>query len=330
MNKLQNSGILLFILINNITVQLARAGDLNSDGEQYFNGGNFARARECFNQCLKQNPNDWQALQSIASCDNRLGEFKNAIEILRKSIETGGLHSSQCTIMAGSLEELGQPKQALSWLKLACAIDPTQATNPGMQAAINRLESPEINPLGSPKDKNYLYSLQNAKKWRAKSFPLKVYVRQNIQIPGFFDSFKKIIKESMDQWCQATGGVVSYKLVDSYQNADIIWDYTDRRELCTSEHDPGVDGAAEMLFRATDNTIGTAKIVVLVKDSPLRNSFRDSRIILTSCLHEMGHALGIDGHSNNTTDVMFLAATPYPITRLSQRDKNTIRLMYPR
>lgn len=36
------------------------------------------------------------------------------------------------------------------------------------------------------------------------------------------------------------------------------------------------------------------------------------------------------GHSANRHDIMFFASTPEPIAKLSQRDLNTIRLIYKR
>jgi hypothetical protein len=56
-----------------------------------------------------------------------LPAFEAAISYLQKSIECGGLHAGQCTIMAGALEGLGQPKKALSWVKLACSVDGSES-----------------------------------------------------------------------------------------------------------------------------------------------------------------------------------------------------------
>ncbi len=93
----------------------------------------------------------------------QLGQYEKAITDLQKSIEAGGLHSSQCTIMAAALEGLGQPKKALNWLNLACSVDPGQAANPGMQAAIKRLRDPAVNPDRLPK---------------CSRLPLRAYIRE--------------------------------------------------------------------------------------------------------------------------------------------------------
>jgi len=47
------------------------------------------------------------------------------------------------------------------------------------------------------------------------------------------------------------------------------------------------------------------------------------------CLHEVGHTLGLNGHSANPKDVMFYSMnSDNPITALSARDKSTMARLY--
>jgi tetratricopeptide (TPR) repeat protein len=318
----------ILIICSILALVPASAADLQSEGAQYFRARDFAKALDCFNAALKQQPNDWKVMQSIASCHNRLGHFDTAVGNLQKSIEVGGLHASQCTIMAGALEGLGQPKQALHWLQLACSLEPAQAMNPTMQAAIRRLKDPLINPSGSPSASDYMDGLVSVYKWRKNEMPIKVYVRKNYQLPGFYDQFVTIVRDSVDQWCDATKRSVTYIFVNALDSANLVYDYTDRRELCSSDHEPGLEGGVEMKIRSDDKTPVAGNIVILVKDGPNALAFRDPVLINKACLHETGHALGLHGHSANNNDVMFLAATPKRVAKLSQRDKNTMRKIY--
>ncbi|MBS2010081.1 MAG: matrixin family metalloprotease [Cyanobacteria bacterium SZAS TMP-1] len=323
--KLNCKGIVLGLIFASIP---ALAADMQVEGLKFVEAKNYVKALDCFHAALQEQPNNWQIWQSMGSCQMQLGRNDAAVNDLQRSIEIGGLHASQCTIMAAALEGLGQPKQALSWLKLACKVEPFRLGDPGMQAAIRRLEDPLVNPGGSPDSPDYLSGLVDINRWRKQDMPLKVYVRKNVQLPGFYDSFLGVVREAMQKWCQATGNAVSYKLVQDKESASLIWDYTDRPELCTSNHEPGLEGANEMRLRMEDRTASAGNITVVVKKGPNAPSFRDRQLILTTCLHEAGHALGIHGHSPNPHDVMFLAATPEAKPKLSQRDKNTIRVMY--
>jgi hypothetical protein len=308
------------------------AADPQLEGFAHIKAKNFSKALECFNAALRERRNSWQILQSVGNCHMELGHYDTAIIYFQKSIEAGGLHASQCKNMSAVYQRLGQSKKALSWLKLACSVDPAQAADPSVQAAISKLEDPTNNPTGSLTATDYLSSLVSFKGWPKDAMPLRVYVRQNIQIPDFHAAFIEIMRDSLDQWCKATGNVVSYKFVNSADSANLVCDYTDRRELVSSQHELGIDGNTEMLVKQ-DNTPGSANIVLLVKDGPGVPTFR-KRALLSFCgLHEVGHALGMHGHSPNNHDVMFSACTlssNAATATLSERDTNTIRKIYQR
>jgi tetratricopeptide (TPR) repeat protein len=300
---------------------------LQQEGIKFLQVKDYGGALRKFEDALKEH-SSWQTLHNIAVCHTQLGQYPKAILAEQQSIEAGGIHANQCITMAGALEGIGQPKQALAWLELACSADPSRRQEPVMRAAIQRLNDPTVNPKGSANSPDYLSGLTAVQKWRKSDFPLKVFVRKNMQIPEFNEEFTRIVSETMDQWCQASNGAISYKLIQERQNANIIWDYTDRQELVSSAHEPGLWAATEMKVHMSDNTLGDGTIVVLVRKGQHAPFFQRTKVVST-CLHEMGHALGMHGHSSNPTDVMFLAATPSSITKLSPRDVNTIRRIYP-
>lgn len=318
-----------FIVWSLATSNTYAAGDLQLDGFEFIKKHNYTKALECFNLSLKEQPRNWAIMQSIANCQMELTQYDKAIAMLQKSIETGGLHVSQCKNMAAIYQRLGQPKKALSWLQLACSVDPTQAADPNVQEAISKLQDPANNPSGSLTAPDYASSLISFKGWRKESMPLKVYVRKNIQIPGFHEEFAALLRESLDQWSKATNGALSYQFIGSPETANVLCDYTDRRELVSSQHELGIDGITEMLVKQ-DNAPGSANIVVLVKDGPGASEFKSRGLLLLSCLHEVGHALGMHGHSPNSHDVMFSAASLNGPNQLSERDRRTIQKIYQR
>ncbi len=303
------------------------AADLQMQGFEYVQANNFPKALESFNAALKEHPDSWMIMQSVANCQMEVGHCDKAIAILQKSIEVGGLHASQCNSMAAVFQRLGDAKKALNWLNLACKLDPAMRGNVQVLAAISKLQDPENNPTGSPAAPDYLSGLTMAKGWPKAAMPIKVHARQNIQLPGFYPVFQAAITDAFEQWCSATGNAFSYKFVNSADAADLVCDYTDRRELVSSRHELGIDGIAEMLLKQ-DQSPGKGTLCFLVKDGPGAPTFRSRELVTRCCLHEVGHALGMHGHSPNMRDIMFPGALRDGQDKLSERDKNTMKRIY--
>jgi len=302
--------------------------DLQLDGFHCIQAKNYTQALVCFSSALKEHPNSWQILQSIGNCHSELGHYDTAISFFQKSIEVGGMHGSQCVNIAAVYQKLGDNKKALSWLKLACSVDPKEASDEYIQGTIRRLENPLSNPTGSPTSSDYVSSLLGVRRWPKSMMPIKVYVRPNPQLQEMQKIFSEVVTSSLDQWCKASGSAISYRIVDRVELANLICDYTDRPDLVRPDHDLGSEGAADTQVRLKDNTLEWADITCLVCDEPGAPP-RDRAMLNKLCLHEIGHALGMRGHSPSNRDTMFFnSSVPTVSDKLTQRDKNTIRKIY--
>ena len=82
--------ILSQFLAANLCVSACLAADLQAEGVQNLKARNYAKALECFDSALKEQPNNWQLWQNIGSCQMQLGRNDAAINSLQKSIEIGG------------------------------------------------------------------------------------------------------------------------------------------------------------------------------------------------------------------------------------------------
>ena len=71
-----------------------------------------------------------------------------------------------------------------------------------------------------------------------------------------------------------------------------------------------------------------APVLIEVSKSSIDRRQVTEEEILSTIIHEVGHALGILGHSKNRNDIMFFDTTTYQGTSLSQRDINTIDEIY--
>lgn len=317
-----------FAVNANEDIHADRFQQFQTEGIKLLQARDYTNALKNFAAAVKEHSDSWQTWLNVGVCHLRLGDYNAAIADLQKSIKLGGLHAPQCITMSGAYEGLGDPQKALAWLEMACSVEPNQAENPAIQDKLKLLQDPMHRPPGKADDPDYMAGLIANQKWHIEDFPMKVYVRKNIELPEFHAEFDLMVRDTLDQWCKATDNLVKYKFVDDKESANLIFDYTERREQVSPEHDPGIEGNSETRCRFDDHSTDWSNITVLVKDSPKAASYRKPYAIKKVLLHEIGHALGIHGHSPNPEDMMFSAATPIPFAVLSKRDVNTIRRIY--
>lgn len=183
-------------------------------------------------------------------------------------------------------------------------------------------------------DDNYIYNALSTKEiihWNIEDFPIKVYIQDDTDIPKYYVDN---IVSALNEWEKRTG-FIKFEQVkkESDSNISIIF-----REIPKS--DCGVGGCQFMVATTEHNATGSDKlekmIITFYKTNPFGDNFTENEINYTA-LHELGHALGIMGHSDDKTDIMYSnnqkiydAFSPYrpKLLNISLRDLKTIALLY--
>jgi len=155
-------------------------------------------------------------------------------------------------------------------------------------------------------------------RWQEERMPLRVYLPA--PPPRFVSDPEAVhdaVRDGITDWSDAAGpGVPSFRFVDDPGDADIpiVWD-----------SEPTSDFIAYCLYdvNAPQRRFGVARILVTAR--------RDGRevpleALYLTVLHEMGHALGLAGHSPEAGDVMY--RTSSTSKGLTARDRETLRLLY--
>jgi tetratricopeptide (TPR) repeat protein len=143
--------------------------------------------------------------------------------------------------------------------------------------------------------------------------PISVYIAS----PDVQDDVKQAyiddVEYSLDQWSTLSEGQLKFKSVES-ENADIRIFWT--KNLLSSEGDP----LGEASLVQFDQNKFYINVSILLKGIPT-SATSIHKEIRTVALHEIGHAVGLWGHSKDPNDVMyFKTKAVYP----TRRDKETL------
>lgn len=141
-------------------------------------------------------------------------------------------------------------------------------------------------------------------------------------IPQTTQRWQVAIAEALKEWQQ----VLPIALVGEPERAQVIvW----RRRPPLGQDGTGrvraSHGRALLSLRSRgDRRAPTVEPRVDVLISPGQRK----EAIQATALHELGHAFGIWGHSDQPEDAMAVSPGPHPILQLSERDRATVRWLY--
>jgi len=244
-------------------------------GNRFFDAGRFARAVDMYTRALEQNPQDPEACFNRALA-NEMVNRDAAIRDWRQFLELAG---SNPTWKAAVL----QVQERLQTLERMPAL-------PG-----------SLRPSGySPKAGDYYKAVaQSSKGLQFSKFPVKVFVGN---VPK---GWQRALRKALDAWIR----VIPLEEVDSREVADIVvgWERLTKESQSGSSLDkdarrPGREKDWVQVVKEDDGTIvKRTKVAFVALDSSRHWSEEQER---ATALHEIGHALGIQGHSNRSEDVM--------------------------
>lgn len=169
-------------------------------------------------------------------------------------------------------------------------------------------------------------------RWDKSSFPLRVHINypENENLPPYY---RAEITKAFYQWQKSTG-FLTFNFVNNKSDAQIVVKINPLpKNIHSGASDKYVIAYTEPEIR---NDV-LKKMIITLYDKDAKGSYFSDKELYNTVLHEIGHALGIMGHSYSTDDLMYMSnENTYSIyTRyrssfqyISQKDLNTINLLY--
>ncbi|HEY9790274.1 MAG TPA: matrixin family metalloprotease [Candidatus Obscuribacterales bacterium] len=234
--------------------------------------------------------------------------------------------------LASLYQTTGHLKEALKAYEQLVQDFPQSNQMPAVQERIKllRAEIDEEARAGAHDDNrydagNYLGNIAagGIKRWPEAAMPLKVFVSSGEGLNGYNSNYQSILEESFREWEKSSQGKVRFEFCNSPGQADISCEWVDNADKLGSSAE---GGEAEM--RCLGSAICKAHIILSVIDAgsafPLTGN-----LVRILCLHEVGHSLGLLGHSGRPQDIMFCTSPIIDKERhVSAADVSTLNLLY--
>ncbi len=163
-------------------------------------------------------------------------------------------------------------------------------------------------------------------RWALSRLPLKVYIEEApLGIRNFQPGFVAEVRRGLDVWCAALENQLSYRQVSIKEQADIRVSWVNSIDSqAYSEEGRTAYTAGLMTPHYQGDRIDYMDVKIATFD--ILGKPQSSEQIHAVAVHELGHSLGLMGHSDQPGDIMY--SENRSVIKPSLRDVITIRRLY--
>ena len=164
-------------------------------------------------------------------------------------------------------------------------------------------------------------------RWNLDYKPISFYI--SVEDSNIPDYYRTKVYNSFAEWTDASGQLVTFKEIQSKEAADILVVLSNSVPESVQKYFDKYQVGNTYPILKNDNL---KQMVINIKTRNENGTFHLDSEFANIIKHEIGHALGIWGHSSRQNDVMFYRADNIMEgareKSLSYRDINTLKLLY--
>jgi tetratricopeptide (TPR) repeat protein len=306
------------------------AQSLVNDGTILLRSNRNKEAADKLSQAIQMAPNFAAAHHDYALALVKLGNPQDAIKEFKTALSLDPTLASAWLSLGGTYQSSGKLDQALAAYHEFLTRFPNDPDAPKIAKLVQGLQNLQLSTgatvggAAASATDYYDAAVRDGKSiWPPSHIPIKVFVGSGLDTAGFTPRYAEILKQSFGDWAAASKGALSFTFVNDAKSADIecYW-VSDPRLL----HNPAEDGEA----RLTKSKSGLVHCTIQLMTIPnLPEMPMTENRMRHNTLHEIGHALGITGHTTDPRDAMFYSSSLEDTWKdLSLRDTNTIVRLY--
>ena len=334
---------------------------LISNGLSLMRANRNSEAAAVLEHAIQLAPGSAEAHHNYGLALAKLGDTASGIEQLKMATKLKPDLSESWLTLAGLEQSAGQMQDAMetynTFLKrtedrtdlndtrskvkqLLKALSTEVGTAASEKNQVEQLQQPTISGILQPPAQaiatdDYLATTtrNGIFRWPQSRMPIHVFIHEAGSlkgvpgVPGYRPQWKEILTRSFQDWSAASQGTVKFDFVPDASAAQLeCWFVAERTEDQSGLRNDAEAGETHMYV--DQQGILNGKIKVLTKSLSPVLPLTDNRMRLI-CLHEIGHALGLAGHTTNPDDIMFYSTSFKDEWReLSNRDARTIQRLY--
>ncbi len=152
--------------------------------------------------------------------------------------------------------------------------------------------------------------------------PIKIYIapfrwyEKSKQNESY--AYNQMVYDAFEQWSQLSNGKIRFQHVAQLDGSqiDVSWRRVDRKSL----------GHCQYMVN-DQSLLYSAEIKIGISDGIIHGQYNDMDEVRHTILHEIAHALGLIGHSDHASDIMYVPHQ-YGVTSISERDVATLNTLY--
>jgi hypothetical protein len=180
----------------------------------------------------------------------------------------------------------------------------------------------QINPMGSASPAamgDYFHTQKKIHRWHDQTKFVLVHISSAHFIQHWQPWHPQVIKDAFGEWQRALNNRIIFVFMDDTTQTDMVVNWW---AMATPQIERGACG---MNIKQTWGNYIAKNDIFMALHNPEGRPY-SPQALYASALHEIGHSLGIEEHSDNPNDIMY--HTTHEKSRLSQRDINTALRIY--
>jgi tetratricopeptide (TPR) repeat protein len=309
-----------------ITIDSTEAAREYNEGSTALRAENYTLAESDFRGAISASPKFAEAYCNLGLALMKQGKVDDAITQLTKATELKPGLAVAYLNLGSALQNQGKTAEAVQCFKKFLVLEPNGANSEKARSLMNMLGYDLAGSSNGPFKNgpaDYLgeVSRTGVARWPTQDMPIRIYINARPDVPGYRPIFESIIRESFQDWVDASQGKIKIEYVDSADKAHITCTWTeDPNQMISS-----AEGGHAAVATGSHGILGSQITLLTIMDNHPCTDDQARRVDQ----HEIGHSFGLVYHSKDPNDAMFgdlrIGDTR---TALSERDRNTILALY--